>query len=108
MLESETTITLGRLALVGFVSIAPTLLFLGLCRGLEWLRDDAFVLEWTESNDGAFDPADMNDVFGVLTGEIGGESTDTSEHCRACGVGMPSNGRFCSACLGTLPRDRSP
>ena len=91
---------LGRLAVAGFVIIAPSLLFLGLVRGLERLRDDAFLDRLIQEQGGEIE----DDVLTVLGNgmrlETGG---DSSGHCPACGASNAPTAQYCRNCLGKLP-----
>ena len=93
----------GRLAMAAFVMIAPTILFLGLVRGLERLRDDAFLLEW--AHDEGRDPDELvnDDVMAVLAGGAGIEP-DRSAHgrCPVCGHSNRADATDCTVCLGRL------
>ena len=91
---------LGRLAVAAFVMIAPTLLFLGLVRGLEKLRDDAFIDRWVHEQGHEIE----DDVMTVLASGIGLEpETDSSHRCPACGTANASTARYCRNCLSRLP-----
>jgi hypothetical protein len=93
----------GRLALAGFVMIAPTLLFLGLIKGLERLRDDAFLADWAHGHgDGELETND--DVLAVLAAGLefdraGGSGVD----CPTCGATNRSGVRYCCECLTRFP-----
>lgn len=90
----------GRLAVAAFVMIAPTLLFLGLMRGLEKLRDDAFIDRWMHEQGHETE----DDVLTVLASGIGIESeTASSTRCPACGSSNASTARYCRECLARLP-----
>lgn len=94
----------GRLAVAAFVIIAPTILFLGLVRGLERLRDDDLINEWA-SNRGAENEITTNDdVLAVLAGGLDFERAGgSSVHCPACGVTNQTSMRYCRECLSRLP-----
>lgn len=92
--------TVWRLAVAGFVMIAPTLLFLGLVRGLEKLRDDAFIDRWVQEQGHEIE----DDVLTVVASGIGLESNDASSpRCPACGAANASSARYCRDCLSRLP-----
>ncbi|WP_247001036.1 zinc ribbon domain-containing protein [Halosolutus gelatinilyticus] len=91
----------GRLAVAGFVMIAPTLLFLGLVRGLEHLRNDAFIDEWLRKE--GRDPAALenDDVLAVLADGVGLDPDgSTDSDCLLCGAPNRSDGIYCQDCLG--------
>ena len=90
----------SRLAVAAFVMIAPTLLFLGLVRGLEKLRDDAFIDRWLQEQGHEIE----DDVLTVVAGGIGIESGDSSSRrCPACGAANDPTARYCRNCLSRLP-----
>lgn len=90
----------GRLAVAVFVMIAPTLLFLGLLRGLEKLRDDAVIDRWMHEQGHETE----DDVLTVLASGIGIESeTGSSNRCPTCGNPNASTARYCRECLARLP-----
>jgi hypothetical protein len=94
---------LGRLALAGFVMIAPTLLFLGLLRGLEVLRDDAFIAEWAYGHPNE-DVTANNDVLDVLSAGAGFDRPGASNvRCPACDNPNREEMRYCRDCLAALP-----
>ena len=78
MIESGTLVFVGQLAMVVALLFAPTLLFLGLLRGLRWLRNDAVIAEWRLETDADFDPAELDDVLGTLSRGLGIGSSDDS------------------------------
>ncbi|ELZ18027.1 hypothetical protein C477_12502 [Haloterrigena salina JCM 13891] len=100
MTNLSTLELVGRLAVAAFVMIAPTLLFLGLVRGLEKLRDDAFIDRWLHEQGHEVE----DDVLTVLASGIGIESETASSHrCPACGNPNASSARYCHQCLARLP-----
>lgn len=91
---------LGRIAVAVFVMITPTLLFLGLVRGLERLRDDAFIDRWLQEQGHEIE----DDVLSVLASGIGIEAeSSSSNRCPACGVANAPEVRYCRNCLSRLP-----
>ena len=93
----------GRLAMAAFVMIAPTILFLGLVRGLERLRDDAFLLEW--AHEAGRDPEDLanDDVIAVLARGAGIEPDRSGTGpCPVCGGSNRPDATYCEECLGRL------
>ncbi|MFC4437834.1 MULTISPECIES: DUF7577 domain-containing protein [Natrialbaceae] len=94
----------GRLAVAAFVIIAPTILFLGLVRGLERLRDDDLINEWARSRGNGNEITTNDDVLAVLGGGLDFERAGTANvHCPACGVANRTSMRYCRECLTRLP-----
>jgi hypothetical protein len=81
-----------RLLLTALLSILPTLLFLGLWRGLSKLRDDDLLdrVETAHGVDPRPDPRAM--VPGVSTGE------GSVGRCRYCGTAIAPNESVCKHC----------
>ncbi|MFC4542115.1 zinc ribbon domain-containing protein [Halosolutus amylolyticus] len=93
----------GRLAMAGFVMIAPTLLFLGLVRGLERLRDDAFLAEWARKQGRNPDDIANDDVLAALARGAGIEADESNAgRCPACGSSNRSDVTYCGECLARL------
>ena len=93
--------TAGRLAVAGFVMVAPTLLFLGLVRALEALRDDAFIERWLTEGEHEHELED--DVLTVLADGLGVETDGASGvRCAACGTTNMPDAEYCHNCLGRL------
>lgn len=111
--------------LVYFVAmIGPTLLFLGLMRLLEWLRDDALLARIAESDDaspevslaasraiekrdGAARIAARTAAEPARTGAIrtdGGRPDSESIVCSTCGETNQTGATFCRECVGKLRR----
>lgn len=102
--EPGTYELVGRLAVAVFVIVTPTLLFLGLVRALERLRDDDLINEWARSQGHDRDLTDHDDVFGVLAaGVVIGSDRSSSVRCPACGVTNRTDMRYCQECLSRLP-----
>jgi hypothetical protein len=81
-----------RLLLTAVLSILPTLLFLGLWRGLSKLRDDE-LLDRVETVHGVDPRTDPKAVIpGVLTGD------SPAGRCRYCGAAVPPNDSVCKHC----------
>jgi len=78
-----------------FVIVAPTLLFLGLWRGLEVMQDDELV---ARVRDGEFDSATTSMMPSVLPGG----DADRTTTCEGCGTPNLADARFCQECLGRL------
>ncbi|MFC4246352.1 zinc ribbon domain-containing protein [Natribaculum luteum] len=98
--DPGTVETIWRLAVAALVMIAPTLLFLGLVRGLERLRDDAFVERWLHEQGHELE----DDVLTALAIGIDVEADGSSSlRCPGCGESNTSNARYCRNCLGRLP-----
>ncbi|WP_293032202.1 zinc ribbon domain-containing protein [Natronococcus sp.] len=88
----------GRLALAAFVTIAPTILFLGLVRGLERLQNDALVLELRQQ--GTLEPSPDDDVLAVLADGLEFDRAEGSGlQCPTCGEPNGSDERYCPECL---------
>jgi hypothetical protein len=88
----------GRLALAAFVTVAPTILFLGLVRGLERLQNDALVLELRQQ--GTLEPSPDDDVLAVLANGLEFDRADGSgSRCPTCGDSNGSGERYCRECL---------
>ncbi|MFU8869938.1 zinc ribbon domain-containing protein [Natronococcus sp.] len=88
----------GRLALAAFVTVAPTLLFLGLVRGLERLQDDALVLELRQQ--GTLEPSPNDDVLAVLANGLEGDRAEGSRGgCPTCGESNGVDEQYCPECL---------
>lgn len=93
----------GRIALAALVSVAPTLLFLGLVRGLERLRDDALLLE-LRRRDGV-DVSPNGDALEVLADGLALDRADRSDRrCPSCEAAIESNARYCRECSTRLAR----
>lgn len=88
----------GRLALAAFVTVAPTILFLGLVRGLERLRNDVLVLELRQQ--GTLDPSPNDDVLAALSDGLEIDRVEGSgSRCPTCGESNGSDERYCRNCL---------
>lgn len=99
MEDPGTAETIWRLAVAAFVMVTPTLLFLGLLRGLERIRDDAFIEQWLREQGNDLG----DDVSTVLANGIGIEADGSSGvRCPGCGESNASNARYCRNCLGRL------
>jgi len=84
-----------RVAAGLFVVVAPTLLFLGLWRGLELLQDDALV---ERVRDGEFDSPTTAPRPSMFPDDDGGNPRT----CQSCGTPNLGDARFCQECLGKL------
>lgn len=105
--EPSTYVIVGRLAVAAFVMIAPTLLFLGLVRGLERIRDDDLITEWARSRgDGhEYETPTNDDVLAVLAAgpDFGRtERSSSNVRCPACGVTNRTDMMYCRECLTSL------
>lgn len=93
-----------RLLVALFVITAPTVLFLGLVRGLEKLRDDALLLRLAESDEAPRDvsaaAARALDREPIRTDGL--SHTDDEVACSTCGQSNMLGARYCRACLGEL------
>jgi hypothetical protein len=92
-----------------FVVVAPTLLFLGLWRGLQAMRDDELI-EQMRATGVMDDPqGDSAPVFvDGLSGEVDGLSGGVEREgetivCDACGTANVTGVTFCWNCLQDLP-----
>lgn len=82
------SIPLGyRLLIATGVMIGPTLLFLGLCRFLEWLRDDQAIERVAQHEEylGSLEPT-PGDVVAGIAGLESGASVIRCQHCGAATV----------------------
>ena len=91
-----------RLAAAAFVIVAPTLLFLGLWRGLEAMRDDELIER--ARREGHLDSSPpTSPVPDGLVPDLAGSDTVV---CEACGTGNVAEATYCQSCLEKLPADR--
>lgn len=96
-------IVVGRLAVAIFVILAPTIMFLGLIRGLERLRDDDLVTRWLARTGAEYDPDEMDAVLTVLADGLDVDGADRSTiRCPDCGAANPVDVTFCGQCLAKL------
>ncbi|WP_276301706.1 DUF7577 domain-containing protein [Halorussus lipolyticus] len=105
-----------RLLVACFVIASPTLLFLGLMRGLEKLRDDALLMRLAESDDAprdvssaaaeALDKGPIRADGRGSSGSSAGDSVPTADSyvCATCGATNMNGARYCQQCLGELNR----
>lgn len=101
-----------RLLVACFVIASPTLLFLGLMRGLEKLRDDALLLRLAEDDDAPNDvssaAAQALDKGPIRADGHGSNPADDpvptadSFVCSTCGESNMTGARYCQQCLGEL------
>ncbi|WP_135824481.1 zinc ribbon domain-containing protein [Halorussus ruber] len=101
-----------RLLVACFVIASPTLLFLGLMRGLEKLRDDALLMRLAESDEAPRDvssaAAEALDKGPIRADGRGspaaGDSVPTADSyvCSTCGASNMTGARYCQNCLGEL------
>lgn len=111
-----------RLAVACFVIAAPTLLYLGLLRGLERLRDDALLMRLAESDDAPKQVsamaarnveersvsenrqvrADGHGSAGAGAGVGASEYPPGSVACGSCGTSNMLGARYCGECLDQL------
>lgn len=90
-----------RLAVVAFVIVAPTLLFLGLVRALERLRDDALVEKWLEDEELPVQNSD--ELLSILAEGLDIEADAGSTiRCPNCGASNQANAAYCKECLGRV------
>ncbi|WP_435152345.1 hypothetical protein [Haladaptatus sp. DFWS20] len=95
--------TVFRVLVAGVLTVAPTLLFLGLWRGLMALRDDDLV---NRTMNGEFGPVSDSlihpDFFGFSGGGRNIPASNRvfeSVRCRACETENPSYADYCGNCL---------
>ncbi|GAA0245496.1 hypothetical protein [Haladaptatus pallidirubidus] len=95
--------TIFRVLVAGVLTVAPTLLFLGLWRGLMALRDDDLV---NRTMNGEFGPVPNSLLRSGLPGssKIGRDPTTanragTSLRCRICDAENPRYADYCGNCL---------
>ena len=101
--DPATYSTAGRLAMAAFVMIAPTILFLGLVRGLEKLRNDAFLVEWARKQNADPDELVNDDVLAVVARGAGIDADESAlGRCPNCGVSNRSDVAYCRECLSRL------
>ena len=93
------SIALGyRLLIAVGVMIGPTLLFLGLCRFLEWLRDDRMIQQLARREDYA-DAKAMEPTLGdVVAGLTGSPSRANLVRCGHCGAPNLPDASACLEC----------
>lgn len=105
-----------RLLIACFVITAPTVLFLGLMRGLERLRDDALLTRLAESDDA---PDDVSSAArrSLDKGPIRADGRGTTDAsaidpapapefrvCSTCGESNVRSATYCKGCLAELRR----
>ncbi|WP_435174910.1 zinc ribbon domain-containing protein [Halorussus sp. AFM4] len=108
-----------RLLIACFVIAAPTVLFLGLMRGLEKMRDDALLLALAERDDAPRDvsnaAAEALDRGPIRADGRGADAADDAASatpgpaldaftCSTCGASNMSGAKYCGQCLGELNR----
>ncbi|MFC4448163.1 zinc ribbon domain-containing protein [Halorussus aquaticus] len=103
-----------RLLVACLVITAPTVLYLGLLRGLEKMRDDALLLALAERDDAPRDvssaAAEALDKPPIRADGRGPNATDDPAPtvdtfvCSACGESNMSGAKYCRECLGELNR----
>lgn len=103
-----------RLLVACFVITAPTVLYLGLVRGLERLRDDALLTELAERDDvpedvssAAAEALDKGPIRADGRGTSGVDAVDTapapdSVVCSTCGEANMFGAKYCQECLDEL------
>ncbi|WP_225335806.1 DUF7577 domain-containing protein [Halomicrobium urmianum] len=88
-----------RVGAAVFVIVAPTLLFLGLWRGLDALRDDELVEMAREQGYLESSPSPTDVTADLLPTDPG---TDTVV-CETCGTDNLAEAKYCQGCLRELP-----
>ena len=91
-----------RLLVAAVVIVAPSLLFLGLWRGLMRLRDDDLI-DRLPDEEPVGSPLDTDLGRGLLglQGSVG-EQQDEAVVCDACGARNVEHARYCGHCLKRL------
>ncbi len=107
MEEPSTLTVLWRLAVTVFVIVAPTLMFMGLLRGLEILRDDELINKYVDADD--LDIEDTDELLEVLAEDtaidsdaersMDGLRDDETIRCQHCGAPNGTTATYCSECL---------
>lgn len=93
-----------RLLVAAFVVVAPSVLFVGLWRGLHALRDDRLVARMEEH---ATEPKRHTNLSPTSLLSVGtGSSSDRPSvvTCGSCGTPNPNGVTFCHECLSRLGR----
>lgn len=93
-----------RLLVAVVVIVTPTVLFLGLMRGLEKLRDDALLMRLADSDDA---PRDVSTAAATVLEKPpnltdGRPPSDDAVTCSHCGESNMVGARYCQECLGKL------
>lgn len=93
-----------RVAAGLFVIVAPTLLFLGLWKGLTYLRDDDLIeqVRRMEGHVSTSPPASGVSASTVSAIDEDGQATVV---CDSCGTPNLARMSYCRDCLGTLPEE---
>lgn len=91
-----------RVAVGSFVILAPTLLFLGLWKGLMRLRDEALI-ERVRRMEGHGSPSPATSPVTASAAGAIDENQQTGVDCEACGASNLGGMRYCRECFGTLP-----
>ena len=109
-MEPSTLTILWRLAVTAFVIVAPTLLFLGLLRGLELLRDDELINKIADAEHLRVD--DTDDLLRVLSKDTVIDSDAepklerlrdaSATRCQHCGAPNHSTATYCHDCLESI------
>lgn len=92
-----------RLLVAAFCVVAPSVLFLGLLRGLEKLRDDRLVERVLDRTDDA-DETGRTRKRAPFTPAVsdGGGRVAADVACDTCGAPNPAYASYCGSCLSTL------
>ncbi|QSG03463.1 DUF7577 domain-containing protein [Natranaeroarchaeum sulfidigenes] len=106
-MEPSTLTLLWRLAVTAVVIVGPTLLFLGLIRGLELLRDDELINKITDAEHLRVD--DTDDLLRILSKDTVIDSDvepnlerlmdASAPRCQHCGAPNQSTATYCHDCL---------
>lgn len=96
-MEGESLVTIGRLAVALFVVIAPTLLFLGLVRLLERMRDDDLIYRLLTEEE--LRRVERSHSLASFVEEVTGAGAPTgTARCPSCGTINAAGMQTCHEC----------
>jgi hypothetical protein len=101
-MDAELTV---RLLVAAFCVVAPSVLFVGLVRALDRLRDDYLVdraLARLEDADETPTPAPAPTGFARRARSDGGRRVEPTVACGACGAENPTYASYCGLCLSKV------
>lgn len=94
---------LARLLVALFVITAPTVLYLGLLRGLEKLRDDALLVRLAESDETPQEvSATAARALDRRPPSVEKRRRNDAASCSDCGERNMVGARYCQECLGEI------
>jgi hypothetical protein len=104
MVVSSNVVLALRVTATVFLVFTPTLMYLGLIRLLEWMRNDELILEL--ANHPELQTTGTEEMLAAL-GEDGGRESDSGEsgptvRCPSCGYRNPKDVTYCAGCLVPL------